>query len=642
VRAARTPCDPAGARYNPRMRAAALAVVLCAAACGPRPAPRSTAATVPPAAAPAAAAASGPLAADARAGVTDPELGGLLVDHWDWAMRVSPVWATTLGDHRFDAQLAHADAASLARQRAERRAFLARARALDPTRLDAKDRVTLTLFVGQLEAAAGTDVCRDEEWSVSPTSGPLDVLGYVVEIHKVETVADGEHLVARLRQGPRMVDDTIDNLRAGLASGRVAPAETVRRAIAELDTALARPTASWKMMAAATAPHPDWTEAQRAHLAAAVTAAVDHGIRPALVRYRDFLRDKVLPHGRTGADEGLRGLPDGAACYRAKILDELGEARSPADLHALGLREVARSDQALAALGKRALHTRDLAATIHALRTDPKLYFTSKDELMAAATADLARAKAAIPRWFGRLPEADCVVHEIPATEAPYTTIAYYRPPHYDGGKPGEFMVNTYRPATRPRYEMAALAAHESIPGHHLQIAIAHELGAVPLFRKLEGTTAFVEGWGLYAERLADEMGLYTSDLDRLGAASFDAWRASRLVVDTGLHDLGWTRARAEAFMREHTALTDENISNEVDRYLATPAQALAYKVGQLTILELRAKAEQALGDRFDIRGFHDAVLGGGAVTLPVLAAQVQAWVDARKAGAGAGPAHAP
>jgi len=261
---------------------------------------------------------------------------------------------------------------------------------------------------------------------------------------------------------------------------------------------------------------------------------------------------------------------------------------------------------------------------------------------MKAAEADLARAKAAIPRWFGRLPKADCVVHEIPATEAPYTTIAYYRQPHLDGSKPGEFMVNTYKPEVRPRYEMAALAAHESIPGHHLQIAIAQELGEMPLFRKVEGTTAFVEGWGLYAERLADQMGLYTSDLDRLGAASFDAWRAARLVVDTGLHDLGWTRAQAEAFMRAHTALTDENISNEVDRYLATPAQALAYKVGQLKILELRARAEQALGDRFDIRGFHDAVLGGGAVTLPVLEAQVQAWIDARKAGAGAGPAHAP
>jgi uncharacterized protein (DUF885 family) len=216
---------------------------------------------------------------------------------------------------------------------------------------------------------------------------------------------------------------------------------------------------------------------------------------------------------------------------------------------------------------------------------------------------------------------------EIPAYAAPYSTIAYYQQPHYDGSKPGEYFVNTYQPETRPRFELEALTWHESIPGHHLQIAIAQELGALPLFRKLDGSTAFVEGWALYTERLAEEMGLYTADLDRIGQLSYDAWRGSRLVVDTGIHALGWTRAQAEAFMREHTALTDINISNEVDRYIGWPGQALAYKVGQLEIIKLRHEAEAALGARFDLKGFHAVVLGAGAVTLPVLDDRVRAWI---------------
>jgi uncharacterized protein (DUF885 family) len=325
--------------------------------------------------------------------------------------------------------------------------------------------------------------------------------------------------------------------------------------------------------------------------------------------------------------EGLAGLPDGDACYRASILNHVGLQISPADLHSLGLREIARTDAKIAALGRKALGTPDLAATIARLRTDPALYFRSREEIVEAAQRALDRAKAAQGRFFSVVPKADCVMREIPSYEAPYSTIAYYRRPHYDGSKPGEYFVNTFRPETRPRYELEALTWHESIPGHHLQIALAQELEVMPAFRKLDGSTAFIEGWALYTERLAEEMGLYTADLDRLGAASYDAWRASRLVVDTGLHALGWTRAQAEAFMREHTALTEVNISNEVDRYIGWPGQALAYKVGQLEILELRGEAETALGAKFDLRGFHNAVLGAGAVTLPVLGTRVRAWI---------------
>ena len=217
-----------------------------------------------------------------------------------------------------------------------------------------------------------------------------------------------------------------------------------------------------------------------------------------------------------------------------------------------------------------------------------------------------------------------------PDYEAPYTTIAYYRQPHFDGSKPGEYFVNTYKPETRPRYEAEVLAFHEAIPGHHLQIAISHERSQLPAFRKFGGNTAFSEGWALYTERLAAEMDLYSGPLDRMGMLSYDAWRASRLVVDTGIHAMGWTRKRAETFMLEHTALAANNIRNEVDRYISWPGQALAYKVGQLEILRLRARAKAGLGNRFDIRKFHDRVLENGAVTLPVLADQIERWINAK------------
>ena len=242
----------------------------------------------------------------------------------------------------------------------------------------------------------------------------------------------------------------------------------------------------------------------------------------------------------------------------------------------------------------------------------------------------MARARAALPKWFGRLPKADCVVVRMGAHEEDHSTIAYYRPPAADGSRPGQYYINTSQPQTRPRYEAEVLAYHESIPGHHLQIAIAAELDGLPEFRKYNGVTAFIEGWGLYTERLADEMGLYSSDLDRMGVLSYDAWRACRLVVDTGMHAKQWTRRQAVQYMLENTALAENNIINEVDRYITWPAQALAYKTGQLEILRLREEAKRQLGSRFDIRDFHNAVLSNGAVPLEALSQIVANFTTAK------------
>lgn len=576
-----------------------------------------------------------PLAAQAVTGVSDARLRAVLADHWEAMLRRDPVTATTLGDHRYDHLLPARDAASLAAQRRERDALLAAARAVPAAELTPADRVTHALLVEELAAQQAGDVCAHEQWGIGAGGGSvLSALSYVVEAHHVQSPDDAARLLSRLGQGKGRIADTIANLRAGLASGRVASAETLRRAVAQLDAALATPPETWQLATPkwTTAPAPDpWPPGRRAELAAELRELVRRELRPAFAELRAFLATEALPRGRTGDKEGLTGLPDGAACYRSQILRHLGLAKTPEELHAIGLAEIARTDRELAALGARALSTASLAATLERLRTDRELGFASGPELLDAATRALARAKAAMPRAFRTLPKADCVVREIPAHEAPYTTTAYYREPHLDGSKPGEYFVNTYEPRTRPRYELAALTWHESIPGHHLQIAIARELGELPAFRRLDGSTAFIEGWALYSERLAEELGLYESDLDRLGQVSYDAWRASRLVVDTGLHHLGWTRAQAEEFMRAHTALSFANISNEVDRYISWPGQALAYKIGQLEILRLRAKAEAALGPAFDLPTFHEVVLGAGAVSLPVLAARVDAWLAASR-----------
>lgn len=601
----------------------AIAASLLAAACSGRKAPQVST-VVHDHIAPVSA-----LAGEAIAGATDRQLRNLLSEHWEASMRWDPVAATTLGDHRYDDQLARRDAASIARVNVERDAILARARAISSAGLDAADQLTLSLLIQRLAASAASDVCRFFEWSIG-AGGLFAELSYLTEAHQVTTPQSARALLARMRQGRVAIADTIANLRVGLARQHVAPAESVRRAIAQLDEALALPSSQWAMA------KPAWTSAaegatpwpvgQRAELAAELRALVERELRPGFAELREFLHREILPRARTDK-EGLAGLPDSAACYRAQILTHVGLPMTPQQLHSLGQDEIARTDRELVALARTTLRTTDLATTLQRLRTDPALYFTTGSELVAAAERALARAKVEMPKYFGTLPKSDCVVREIPAHEAPYTTIAYYRQPHYDGSKPGEYFVNVYKPELRPRYELEALTWHESIPGHHLQIAIAQELGAIPLFRKLDGSTAFVEGWGLYSERLAEDMGLYSTDLDRLGKISYDAWRASRLVVDTGVHHFGWTRAQAEQYMRDHTALTFTNISNEVDRYISWPGQALAYKVGQLEILRLRAKAQAALGSRFDLRRFHDVVLGAGAVTLPVLADRVETWI---------------
>ncbi len=572
-----------------------------------------------------------PLSAEATAGVTDPALARLLHDHWEDTLSRSPVWATQLGDHRHDDRIGDASLAGADASRAARDAFLARARALDRP-VSAADQQSLGLFIFSLEQEVATDICGSGRWSLSARDNALVQWSHLPEAHTVTTAQDGRNLLARYRAIPDAIAGDIERLSAGLEEGRVANATSVSRVLEQLSAQLAQPAAEWPLHAPISAEHPDWSQEELVRYRAGMSQALE-GIIAAMQGYHDFIAQRILPAARQRTAEGLTGLPDGADCYAALVRNYTTLPLTPAQIHQIGLAELESIHAEFREIGGRSLGTAKLPAIFSRLRTDPSLYFTTEQEVEDKAAAALAAAAEVMPGYFGRLPEASCVIRRVPEHEAPFTTIAYYRQPAPDGSKPGEYFVNTHAPTTRPRHEAEVLAYHEAIPGHHLQTAISQELPKLPAFRRYDGQTAFVEGWALYTERLADEMGLYSSDLDRLGMLSFDAWRASRLVVDTGIHHLGWSRQQAEEFLRKNTPLAENNIVNEVDRYISWPGQALSYKVGQLHIRKLRQRAEAAMGEDFSLPDFHDVVLGSGAIPLPLLENHVRAWIASEQTG---------
>jgi uncharacterized protein (DUF885 family) len=363
----------------------------------------------------------------------------------------------------------------------------------------------------------------------------------------------------------------------------------------------------------------------------ALRRVVEQEVRPAYRRMADVLENRLLPDARDDEHCGLSWLgDDGAAIYATLVSHHTTLEMPPEHIHAIGMAEVTDKLPAeYAEVGGRLFGLTDPAAVLDRLRTDPALRYATGEEIMADAREAFQAAKAMMGDWFGRLPQSDCAIEVVPAFLAADSPSAYYFPPAGDGSRGGTYYVNTHAPEDKARYETASIAFHEAIPGHHLQLAIATELENVPRFRRFSlANTAYVEGWGLYSERLAEDMGLYRNDMERIGMLAADSIRACRLVVDTGLHALGWTRQQAIDFMAANTPVSVEEVTVEVDRYIGMPAQALAYKLGQREILRLRESSRAQLGDRFDIKGFHDAVLTSGAVRLPILADLVGAWVD--------------
>jgi uncharacterized protein (DUF885 family) len=509
-----------------------------------------------------------------------------------------------------------------------RREFLlgvaARAEAIDRAALSAQDAVTRDVVLQQARAAVDTIDSQLLEIAVSdglsaPALLPLTVLPVIT----LTDVEKARGYLARLAALPSYLDTVIARQRAGLTEGLAPPDFLAEAGIAYVDRYLADPDGDPLRVEPAV---------EVAGFAAERDTLLADRVRPAYERYRSFLVEEVRPRALPGDEPGLCWLPGGAQKYAGLIRAHTTTERTAQELHETGLALIEGLAADYAELGKRVFGTAALPLIFERLRTDPALRWRDGDELLDAARAAIAGAEAVAPRWFGRVPEGACEVRPVPEAEADGGTIAYYFEPALDGSRPGIYFANTYDAASRPRHTAEAIAYHEAVPGHHFQLSTAQGLTELPLLRRIADVNAYIEGWGLYAERLAEEMGLYSGDLSRLGMLTQDSLRAGRLVVDTGLHALGWSRRQAVDFLRANTPMAPLEVEAEIDRYVATPGQALSYMVGRLEIQRIRAAAESALGDRFDIREFHDVVLGGGNLPLAVLDAVVNDWVAAKVA----------
>jgi len=558
----------------------------------------------------------------------DERLRDLAEEYWDAVLESGPTTATLLGDHRFDDQLEDLSADGEAVQRGRWVSISERLGAVDPVALDADDLVTRSQLAGELhDAITAIDQRLVELQSDQMTGFHIGLLQSVPVMSAPDADAAGK-FVERFRQIPRALDQAAERFLAGASVGRTPAAICVSRSLNMIEGYLSSAVTS-DVFSAVPGPT-DWEGEDQWR--ATLTEVTRDVIRPAYRRFAETLGRQLLPQARDDDHCGLCWLDDGSDLYASLVTHHTTLALTPEAIHAIGLQEVTDKLPAeYAEVGGRLFGITDPASVLDRLRTDPGLRYRSGEEVMADARTAFDAATSAMVAWFGRLPLSPCAIEEVPAFLAADSPSAYYFPPAGDGSRGGTYYVNTHQPQDKARYETASIAFHEAIPGHHLQIAIATELTGLPRFRRFSlSNTAYVEGWGLYAERLADEMGLYRNDLERIGMLAADSIRACRLVVDTGLHALGWTRLQAIDFMAANTPVSVEEVTVEVDRYIGMPGQALAYKLGQREIFRVREAARARLGDRFDIAGFHDAALGSGAVRLPVLEELVDAWVASR------------
>ncbi|SDP51196.1 Uncharacterized conserved protein, DUF885 familyt [Pedococcus dokdonensis] len=528
-------------------------------------------------------------------------------DHW---MRTSPSWAHMVGDYRFADRYEDVSRAAEDELIAADRAFAARAAAIPDEGLSLQDRATRDVVAFQATSGADWAECRTEELAVNPIFGPQVDLPLTVANLAMPTAEVAEAMVQKYHSIGQYLRDSAERHRQGVASGRTPASFAVTQTVPQLDAWLAKPLSEDPLLQTSDLPADVDADAWRARL----TEAIGEAVRPGLQVYRDVLADEVAPHTRPDDRCGLSWLPDGEQTYARALAANTTTTLSAQEIHDLGLQQIASLEEEYATLGGEVLGTSDVPAIYDRLRTDPALRHHDAAEILAECETAFARARAEMPAWFNRLPAADCAIKT--TTQG---ALGFYYPPSEDGSRGGVFYVNTSDPAAWGRVEIEALSYHEGIPGHHLQLAIASELTDMPALRRHTVFNAYAEGWGLYTERLADEMGLYSSPLTRLGMLTMDSVRACRLVVDTGLHALGWSRQQAIDYMVANSPMSTANVTSEVNRYAVYPGQACGYMVGRLEILRIRREAQERQGDGFDIKAFHDAVLDGGSVPLGVL-----------------------
>jgi len=541
---------------------------------------------------------------------------------WEYFLERQPIYATVLGDHRYDDRLDDPGPAGRAADRVALGELLEAVGALDRATLGVEDRIT----AGILEVVARVHLAKlgqrlHEFESLDHIAGPQSLIGDLARFTIVDSEAAFDRLLARLAAYPAYLQAHADNLAEGVASGRTAAAIVAERTIEQLERMVAVPAGDSPLLSALGA---GLTEGQRERL----TAATRRDVLPAQASFLEFVRG-YLPHARAGA--GVCWLPDGEAIYETDILASTTLPLSARELHEFGLEQLAEIDRDRLAVARELGHP-DVAALRAALERDPANFVTAPEELVAHARAQIERAAALAPRWFGRLPRAACEVRAVESYMEREAPAAFYFPPAPDGSRGGIYFINTFQPETRPLHQLATTTYHEAVPGHHFQLTIESELEDLHPFRRFGSRlagAAYSEGWGLYSERLADEMGLYVDPRERFGMLDMQAVRAGRLITDTGLHAFGWDRARAVEVLVS-AGLPRPMAEVEIDRYTVWPGQALAYMVGQREIRALRRELEERDGTAFDLQSFHDQLLGHGSLPLAILRAELPAWVRPR------------
>jgi len=572
------------------------------------------------------------LAAPLRAANADAaRLYRVVETYFDQYLALNPIYATALGDHRFDDRFGdYASMSWMADSLGIEQESLEKLQAVDPRRLAEADLVTYEAFKRQRELNIGGFRYPSELLAINQLDSwpnTFAQLGSGRGAHPFRTTRDYDNFLSRMDGFTAWVDQAINNLRAGVSKGVVLPQVVVERTLPQLEAIgrLEDPRQSvfWQPLLNFPA-GPSVADRQR--LLRAYDEKLRSKVLPAYRRLHDYLAQEYLPKARTSV--GWSDLPSGDLWYAYLVRYHTTTELTPDQVHDLGLREVARLRANLAGLQVALGVAGEPRAVFDAMRADPRLQFSDAQQLLAGYESLRTRVDAAMPALFLRRPAATFEIRPVEGFRAAAAATASYQPSSADGARPGVFYVNTYDLASRPSYSMEAVYLHEAVPGHHYQLALAQETPNLPRFRRFGWDTAYGEGWALYAESLGSELGLYADPYSQYGALTMELWRAARLVVDTGLHAKGWERQRAIDFLRNNTALGEADIAAEVDRYIAWPGQALAYKVGQLRILELRGEAQAKLGERFDLREFHEQVVGSGSLPLPVLEAKVRRWTS--------------
>jgi len=549
----------------------------------------------------------------------------LFAQRWDYTMREYPELATSVGYPGQNARWTDYSLEVIARRKRELNDPLSTLRTIDRATLSPSDQLNYDLFRRNLTDAVEESRFPGELMAINQLDGVQQDVPSTIAKMPAGTVRDYEDILARLRAVPVLVNQTTVLLQRGLASGITPPRITLRDVPSQAQDLVVDDPLSSPLLTAFTHFPAGVPAADRERLHAAAIAAYRDSVAPAFRRLSAFLRDRYVPGARTTT--GIRDLLNGIAWYQVRARASTTTDLTPEQIHAIGLAEVKRiraaMDSVIAASGFKGT----FVEFVQFLRTDPRFYWTTADDLIRASRELMKRIDPELTKLFGTLPRLPYGVSPIPSYSERSQTTAYYQPGSPLSHRAGTYFVNTYNLPARPKWEMEALSLHEAVPGHHLQIALAQELEGVPEFRRFGGYTAFVEGWGLYSESLGEELGLYTDPYSKFGQLTYEMWRAIRLVIDTGIHTMGWTRQQTIDYFMANAAKTEHDITIEVDRYIVWPGQALAYKIGELKIKELRAYAANTLGSRFDIRTFHDQVLGAGAVPLDVLEARIRAWV---------------